>query len=152
MRNSLPIALCYRYLSRFLRYNIENEYPVSKTFTCMSVGWDVKWCPVSRITSPLARKRPFHWISMKSRLVRSARESSKFQNWSQFTNIRRRWNIADVAYNQSINQSINHSKCNTLYNPYCFGLNVSILIQNSFRKQIGKKQKNSKHGFHMERF
>ena len=24
------------------------------------VGWDVKWCPVSRITTPLARKR-FRW-------------------------------------------------------------------------------------------
>ena len=32
----------------------------------MSVEWDVKWCSVSRITIPLARKRPFHWISMKS--------------------------------------------------------------------------------------
>ena len=40
----------------------------------MSVGWDVKWCPVSRITTPLARKRPFRWISMKSRLVRAARK------------------------------------------------------------------------------
>ena len=29
----------------------------------MSVGWDVKWCPVSRIKSPLARKKQFHWIS-----------------------------------------------------------------------------------------
>ena len=28
----------------------------------MSVGWDVKWCPVSRITTPLARERPFHWV------------------------------------------------------------------------------------------
>ena len=44
----------------------------------MSVGWDVKWCPLSRITTPLARKRPIHWISMKSRLVRAARETSKF--------------------------------------------------------------------------
>ena len=26
----------------------------------MSVGWDVKWCPVSRITNPLAHKR-FRW-------------------------------------------------------------------------------------------
>ncbi|XP_022326531.2 uncharacterized protein LOC111126299 isoform X2 [Crassostrea virginica] len=39
----------------------------------MSVGWDVKWCPVSRITTPLAHKRPFHWISMMSLLVRAAR-------------------------------------------------------------------------------
>ena len=59
----------------------------------MSVGWDVKWCPVSRITTPLARKRPFHWVSMKSRLelVRAARKPSKFQNWSYFTNSRRRY-------------------------------------------------------------
>ena len=46
----------------------------------MSIGWDVKWWPVSRITTPLARKRSFHWISMKSRLVRAAKETSKFQN------------------------------------------------------------------------
>ena len=41
----------------------------------MPVGWDVKRCPVSRITTPLARKRPLHWISKKSRLVRAARET-----------------------------------------------------------------------------
>ena len=28
-----------------------------------------------RITTPLAPKRPFHWISMKSRLVRAARKT-----------------------------------------------------------------------------
>ena len=44
----------------------------------MSVGWDVKWCPVSRITTPLARKRSFHWISMKSMLVRAARKTFQF--------------------------------------------------------------------------
>ena len=27
----------------------------------MLVGWDVKWCPVSTITTPLERKKPFHW-------------------------------------------------------------------------------------------
>ena len=52
-----------------------------------SVGWYVKWCHMSRITIPLARKRPFHWISSKSGLVRAARESSKFQNWSLISNI-----------------------------------------------------------------
>ena len=41
----------------------------------MSVGWDVKWCPMSGITTPLARKRPFHW--MTSRLARAARKTSK---------------------------------------------------------------------------
>ena len=44
----------------------------------MSIGWDIKWCPVSRKANPLARKRPFHWISTKSRLVRAAMETSKF--------------------------------------------------------------------------
>ena len=39
-----------------------------------------KWCPVSRITTPLARKRPFHWILIKSMLVRAARKTSNFQN------------------------------------------------------------------------
>ena len=37
---------------------------------------------VSRITTLLACKRPFHWIWMKSRLVRAVRESSNFQNLS----------------------------------------------------------------------
>ena len=45
----------------------------------MSVGWEVQWYCVSRITNPLARKRPLHWISMNSRPVRAARETSKFE-------------------------------------------------------------------------
>ena len=45
--------------------------------SCMSVERDVKWCPVSRITNPLALKKPFHWISMKIRLERADRETSK---------------------------------------------------------------------------
>ena len=57
----------------------------------MSVGWDFIWCPVSRITTPLARKRPFHWISMKIRLVRAAKETSKFQNWLHPFSSRRRY-------------------------------------------------------------
>ena len=82
----------------------------------MSVGWDVKWCPVSRIITPLARKRPFRWISMKSRLVRAVRETSKCQNWSHFTSSRhrnmgkilpiRRKTLSNQFINQSINQSI----------------------------------------------
>ena len=36
------------------------------SYVIMSVGWDVKWCPVSRITTTLARK---------GRLVRAARET-----------------------------------------------------------------------------
>ena len=50
----------------------------------MFVQWDVKWCPMSRITTPLARKRPFHWILMRSRLMRAARETSKFQKLITF--------------------------------------------------------------------
>ena len=45
----------------------------------MTVGWDVKWCPVSRITTPFTHKRTFHWISMKCRLARAARENSNFK-------------------------------------------------------------------------
>ena len=71
---------------------------------------------MSSITTPLARKRPFHWISMRSRLVRAARETSKFQNWSHLTKSRRGY-MAEILLiairrktlsNQSINQSINH--------------------------------------------
>ena len=61
----------------------------------MSVRWDVKWCPMSRITTPLALKRQFHWISMKSRLVRAARETSKFQKLITFIN-RRHLNMAEI--------------------------------------------------------
>ena len=61
----------------------------------ISVWWDVKWCPVSRIATPLARKRAFHSILTKSRLVRAARKTSKFQNWSLLTNGRRR-NMAHI--------------------------------------------------------
>ena len=43
----------------------------------MSVGWDVKWCSMSRTTTPL-----FHWNSKKSMLMRAARETTKFPNWS----------------------------------------------------------------------
>ena len=35
----------------------------------------------SKIKTSVACKRPFHWISKKSRLVRAAREISKFQNF-----------------------------------------------------------------------
>ena len=49
------------------------------------------WCPVSRITTPLTRKTPFLWISMKSRLVRAARETSKFHNCLLLANNRRRY-------------------------------------------------------------
>ena len=50
----------------FVHYMVIDNYRIREN---MSVGWDVKWCPVSRITTPLAHKRPFHWISMKNWLV-----------------------------------------------------------------------------------
>jgi hypothetical protein len=40
----------------------------------------VKRCPVSRITTPLARKRSFPWCSKKSRLTESRQGNSKFSN------------------------------------------------------------------------
>ena len=59
--------------------------PSKTSFAHMSVGWDVEWCPLSRITTLLARKRLLHWVSKKSRLVRAARETSEFLNWSLLT-------------------------------------------------------------------
>ena len=80
----------------------------------MSVGLDVKWCPVSMITTPCARKRPFHWISLKSRLVRAARETLEVHKRSLFINSRRRY-MAEILpicrktlYNQSINNLIRY--------------------------------------------
>ena len=56
--------------------------------TSIQLLWTMsfKWFPVSRITTLLACKILFHWISMNSRLVRAARETSKFQNWSLLPN------------------------------------------------------------------
>ena len=90
--------------------NSENSaicIPLSSSFC--SVGWDVKWCPVSRITTPFARRRPFHWISIKSRLMRAAKETSKFQNWSLITNSRRRYIAEQLPIRRKTlsNQSIN---------------------------------------------
>ena len=115
--------------------------------TFMSVGWDVKWCSGSRITTLLARKTPFHWISMKSRLVRAAREikfhNSKFHNWLLLTDSRRRY-LAEILpmrcknlSNQSINQSL-----------YFFTENFDDLIQNTIItiteiSQIVQKSKHS---------
>ena len=47
----------------------------------MSVRWDVKWWPVSMITTPRQA-----WLSKKRRLMKTARETSKFQNWPYFNN------------------------------------------------------------------
>ena len=63
------------------------------------------------ITTPLARKRPFYWISMKTRLMRAAcRETSKCQNWSHFTNSCRRYmvEILPIRRKTVSNHSINH--------------------------------------------
>ena len=65
--------------------------------------------PRVKDNNPLARKRPFLWISQKSRLVRAARETSKFhlpngrpRYMDGILPIRRK-----TQNNQSINQSIN---------------------------------------------
>ena len=65
---------------------------------------------------PLARKRPFRWISMKSRLLRAARETSKFKNCSHLTNSRRRYmdEILPIWRKTLSNQSINQYKTGIL--------------------------------------
>ena len=65
-------------------------------------------------TFPLSHKRPFHWISMKSRLKTAARETSKFLKWSQFFNSRRHYMaiILQIRCKRlcNINQSLNGIK------------------------------------------
>ena len=63
----------------------------------MSVGWDVKWCPVSRITTTWHAKERF----TESKLVRAARETS---------NCRRRY-MAEILPIRRKTQSINLSEC-----------------------------------------
>ena len=41
----------------------------------MSVGWDVKWCPVPRITTPLDTQKTVSLDFDENRLVRAARET-----------------------------------------------------------------------------
>ena len=88
------ITECYYFPDSYRSFTI-----FLKVFTSlvifMSVGWDVKWCPVSRITTPLARKRPSHWISMTSKLVKDARETSKLHKLLPFINGRRRY-VAEI--------------------------------------------------------
>ena len=62
---------------------------------------------MSRITTPLARKRPFLWISMKSRLVRAARETSELHKWSPFIKSNPRY-MVEIRHKTPYNQSINH--------------------------------------------
>ena len=58
----------------------------------------------------MTRKRQFHWISQKSRLVRVARVTSKFQNWSHLTKSRRRYmaKILTIRRKTRFDQSISH--------------------------------------------
>ena len=70
--------------------------------------------PVSRTTTPLTRIRPFHWNSMKSRLVGAARETSKFHNSLLLTNSRRCYmaEILPIRRKTLSNQLINRIKSN----------------------------------------
>ena len=77
----------------------------------MAVRWDVKWFPVSMITTLLARRRPFHWISTKRMLVMAAKETAKFQNWSHLTIVAAVTWLKYCRYGVKlypINESINH--------------------------------------------
>ena len=77
----------------------------------------------SHLPPPLECERPFHWISMKSRLARAAKEIFKIQNWSLFTYSSRRY-MAEILLiqrktiisNQSINQSHLPAK---VFSPSC---------------------------------
>ena len=92
---------------------------------CLSDG-TLNGAPCQGLQLPLARKRPFHWISMKSRLVRAARETSKFQNWSHFTDSRRRYmaEILPIRRKTPSNQSINTFK------NFCWHLNDKTFTKN----------------------
>ena len=46
----------------------------------MSIGWDVKWCPVSRETTPLARKDRLSGYRWRVGSWMTARETSNFTN------------------------------------------------------------------------
>ena len=103
------------FLSHFcILYLIPLTIRNSHVFSSSDVrrGLDVKWCHVSRITTPWHAKKPFHWISMKRRLVRAASEISKFQNWSHLTNSHRRYmaEILPIRRKTLSNQSINRDR------------------------------------------
>ena len=95
------ITECYYFPDSYRSFTI-----FLKVFTSlvifMSVGWDVKWCPVSRITTPLARKRPSHWISITSKLVRTP---GKLQN---FRNYYRLLMVAAVMWQKYCRYSVKH--------------------------------------------
>ena len=54
--------------------------------------------------TPLTRKRPFLWISMKSMFVKAARETSKFQNLLRLTNSRCRYKAEVLPIRHKINR------------------------------------------------
>ena len=74
-------------------------------FYFISVEWDIQWFPVSSITTSLARKRPFLWISKKRRHVKAAWETSKFHILS----LRRRRYMAGILSIRCKTQIINQS-------------------------------------------
>ena len=81
-------------------------------FKYMSVGWDVKWCPVSRITTPWHAKDRFSGFR---RRVGSWGPPGKLKNF--ITNSHRRYmaGILPVRRKTQNNQSINLSNKN---NPF----------------------------------
>ena len=81
------------FLTTYSLYKIFLQRLLSMTFCsfCRSVIFTTKCCPVSKITITLAHKRLFQWISVDSRIVKAAKETSKFQNWLLLTNSRRRY-------------------------------------------------------------
>ena len=72
----------------------------------MSFGWDVKWCPMSKIT---ILGTQFHWISMESRLVRAARETSKI---SKLITFNRRGLVAAIIWLKYCRYGVKHYQIN----------------------------------------
>ena len=88
-KNPASTDLRKAYLILWLRWANDLYHYIITSFFPL----DVKWCPVSRITTPLASKRLFHSISMKSWLVGAARET----NWSHLTNSHHRY-MAEILH------------------------------------------------------
>ena len=64
--------------------------------------------PRVKDNNPLGPQKTFQWTFIKSRSVSAARDTSKFQNWSHLTNIRRRYMAEILPIRRKIqsNQSI----------------------------------------------
>ena len=84
------------------------------TFLCstfMSVGWDVKWCRWQGI-QPLCTQKSvsldFDEATLLPQLMRDARETTRFQNWSHLTKSRRCYmaEILPIRCKTQCNQSI----------------------------------------------